>query len=294
MLAPRLTYYELAFYPANCMEDTFYAKLERIWHQQDSLVCVGLDPDMTKLPRALSDVQHPYFEFCRQIIDATAEHVAAFKPQAAHFSAVGAEAELAMVFTYLAANYPQHISILDAKRGDIGTTAEFYAMEAYQRYGADATTVNPYLGKDSIDPYLAYPGKGIIVLCRTSNPASDWIQSKSNGADQRIFEQIASCVVDWNDNGQFMLVTGATYPEELGEIRQLVGNLPLLVPGIGAQGGDLNAVLEHGLDEQQTGLLISSSRAIIYAGSDDDFAAAAALAALDLKKDINKIRNKNR
>jgi len=272
---------------------TFYARLERIWLQQDSLVCVGLDPDTARLPACLGDCEQPYFEFCRQIVDATAPYVCAFKPQAAHFAAVGREHELAELLSYIKANHPAHIALLDAKRGDIGSTAEYYAMEAYQRYGADAVTVNPYLGQDSVAPYLTYTGKGIVVLCRTSNPDSNWLQNRPGDA-QPVYQQVAETVAGWNDAGQFMLVAGATYPEELGQIRQIVGDLPLLVPGIGAQGGDLAAVLEHGLDAQQTGLLISSSRNIIYASAEDDFAAAAGAAAQQLQQDINKLRNHNK
>ncbi len=271
----------------------FYAKLERIWHTQDSLVCVGLDPDYDRLPEQLKHQPQPYFEFCRAIVDATAPYTCAFKPQAAHFAAVGREAELAALIGYIKTQYPDHIALLDAKRGDIGSTAEYYAQEAYVRYGADAVTVNPYLGKDSILPYQGYTDRGIVVLCRTSNPASNWLQARTEDA-QPVFQQVAATVAEWNDSGQFMLVAGATYPEELGVIRQLVGRMPLLVPGIGAQGGDLAAVLKHGLDDQQTGLLISSSRNIIYAGSDDTFAQAAGEAAKTLQGEINTLRNKNK
>ncbi len=208
---------------------------------------------------------------------------------------MGREQELARLIAYIKAEYPAHISLLDAKRGDIGSTAAYYAREAYERYAADAVTVNPYLGKESIDPYLPYTedGKGIVVLCRTSNPDSDWIQQRAEDATP-VYQQVASRVAQWNTRGQFMLVTGATYPEELGVVRALVGDMPLLVPGIGAQGGDLAAVLRHGLDRHQTGLLISSSRGIIYAGAGEEFAAASGAAAKDLRDQINVLRNDNK
>ncbi len=274
---------------------TFYAALERAWHKQDSLVCVGLDPDLDRIPEAVRHHSLPYYEFCRRIVDATAPFCAAYKPQAAHFGAFGREGELAQLIQYIKNHYPDHIVILDAKRGDIGSTAEFYAKEAYERYGADAVTVNPYLGWDSIEPYTAYPERGVVVLCRTSNPSGDWIQ---NTGHDPVFETVARTVSEWNTKGQFMLVAGATYPAELAHIRSIVDRLPFLVPGIGAQGGDLAAVVEAGLDSQQTGLLISSSRGIIFSyeesGEEEThFAEAAAEAASTLNKSINNLRNQN-
>ncbi|MEM7101326.1 MAG: orotidine-5'-phosphate decarboxylase [Pseudomonadota bacterium] len=270
------------------MAATFYSKLQASWHRQNSLVCVGLDPDLNRLPLHLQDDETPYFTFCREIVDATAPYVAAFKPQFAHFAALAKEGELAQLTRYIRDHYPDHVCILDAKRGDIGSTAEFYALEAYERYAADAVTVSPYLGRDSIDPYLNYPDRGVVVLCRTSNPASDWLQNRSQD-DDPVYAHVARSVASW-DSGQFMLVCGATYPAELSEIRDLVDHIPLLVPGIGAQGGDLRAVLEHGLDRHGTGLLISSSRNIIFAGDGGDFAEAAANAAAALRDEINILK----
>ena len=270
------------------MSASFYSKLQHAWRHQNSLVCVGLDPDISRIPIHLQGSARPYFDFCREIVDSTAPYVAAFKPQFAHFAAQGREQELADLLAYITQQYPDHIALLDAKRGDIGSTAAFYAQEAYQRYGADAVTVSPYLGKDSIDPYLDYPGKGIVVLCRTSNPASDWLQNRLQD-EEPLYAHVARSVAEW-DSGQFMLVCGATYPSELAEIRKLVGELPLLVPGIGAQGGDLEAVLRHGLDAQAEGLLISSSRGIIYAADSEQFAQAAGEAARALREEINKLR----
>lgn len=263
-----------------------FEKLKMAWTEQNSLVCVGLDPDMTKLPAHLQHVARPYFEFGRQIVDAVTPHVCAIKPQFAHFAAAGREHELAELFAYTRDVHPNLVTILDAKRGDVGSTAEFYAREAFERYGADAVTLSPYLGFESVAPYLEYADRGLIVLCRTSNPDSDWLQNDPQDATP-VYERVARRVSEWNEKGQCMLVAGATYPEELGRIRELVGDMPLLVPGIGAQGGDLAAVLQHGTDRNGTGLLISSSRGIIYAGNGEDFAQAAGSAACDLKQDIN-------
>ena len=269
---------------------SFLDKLQRAWRTTQSMVCVGLDPDEARIPACVAGT-HRYFDFCRAIVDATAPYVCAYKPQAAHFAAVGREAELASLLAYIREAYPHHVTILDAKRGDIGSTAEYYAMEAYRRYDADAVTVNPYLGYESIAPYLAYPERGIVVLCRTSNPDSDWLQ-KAQVCGEPVYLSIARKVAQWNCNDQFMLVTGATYPQELGAIRRLVGDLPLLVPGIGAQGGDLAAVLGNGLDHAGQGLLLSSSRGIIYAGSGEDFAEHAANAASALQESIRSFLDK--
>lgn len=264
----------------------FYEKLQRSWEQHDSLVCVGLDPDVDRIPSHLAS-DRVYFDFCRAIVDATADAVCAFKPQAAHFAAHGREQELADLIAYIRTHHPDHIVILDAKRGDIGSTAAYYAREAYIRYGADTVTLNPYLGYESIQPFLQYEEKGVVILCRTSNADSDWLQN----ADQPpVYERVAKRVAEWNTAKQCMLVTGATYPEELGRVRALVGDMPLLVPGIGAQGGDLQAVLQHGLTESASGLVISSSRGILYAGEGVDFADAARAEAETLKKDINSLR----
>jgi orotidine-5'-phosphate decarboxylase len=267
-----------------------YQKLSDAWRTQDSLLCVGLDPDMARIPPHLQDQPQPYFEFCRGIIDATAPHVCAFKPQAAHFAAVGRENELAAVIDYIHKSYPQILVLLDAKRGDIGSTATFYAQEAYERFGADAVTLSPYLGYESVAPYLDYADKGIVVLCRTSNADSDWLQNDPRD-EEPVYQRVARRAVEWNTQQQCMLVTGATYPRELANIRQIVGDMPLLVPGIGAQGGDLAAVIAHGLDHNKTGLLISSSRNILFAGGDEHYATAAKAAAKDLCDEINVLRS---
>ncbi len=242
----------------------FISMLKDRWKSADSLLCVGLDPQIERFPDVFRESNLPYFEFCKAVVDATHESVCAFKPQAAYFSAVGAELQLERLIAYIKEGYPDIPVILDAKRGDIGSTAALYAREAYERYKADAVTVNPYLGFESIEPYMNYSDKGIVVLCRTSNPGSDWLQ-KNTADTLPVYERVAHQVHQWNEDEQFVLVTGATYPEELGRVRQIVGEMPLLVPGIGAQGGDVEAVLNMGLNKESAGLIISSSREVLYA-----------------------------
>ena len=268
---------------------TVYDKLENAWQKQNSLLCVGLDPEDERLPRSMSDTTTPYFDFCRDIVDATAPYACAFKPQAAHFAAVGREDELAAVIAYVRTNYPDLLVVLDAKRGDVGSTARYYAREAYERYDADVVTLSPYLGYESVEPYLEYSDHGVILLCRTSNADSDWLQNSPQDQNP-IYQRVAQRVVEWNGGQQCMLVAGATYPEELGRIRQIVGDMPLLVPGIGAQGGDLLGVMAHGLDNKGTGMLISSSRGILYAERGEKYASAAASAARTLRDEINSYR----
>ena len=275
----------------------FISKLKKRWESADSLLCVGLDPQIDRVPEVLRSKHSPYFEFCKEVVDATHEFVCAFKPQAAYFSAVGAENELEELISYIKRVYPEIPVILDAKRGDIGSTATLYAQEAYQRYGADAVTVNPYLGFESIEPYMNYSDKGIVVLCRTSNPGSDWLQ-KDETDSIPVYQRVAQQVAEWNEREQFVLVTGATYPEELGRVRQIVGDMPLLVPGIGAQGGDIEAVLKNGLNEESNGLIISSSREILYAHEKVDYSVdisqgltASRQVAMATKNSINEFRN---
>ena len=247
----------------------FISKLEARWAHSNSLLCVGLDPQLDRIPERFKKRNSPYLDFCKAIVEATHEQVCCFKPQAAYFSAVGAEDQLERLVMYIKEQHPDIPVILDAKRGDIGSTAALYAKEAYERYGADAVTVNPYLGFESIEPYMKYEDKGIVVLCRTSNPGSDWLQKDKKDLVP-VYQRVAEQVADWNKEDQFVLVTGATYPEELGEVRKIVGRMPLLVPGIGAQGGDIKSVLEVGLDQKAQGLIISSSREILYAHENSD------------------------
>ena len=269
---------------------TFTAQLAAAWQKNNSLLCVGLDPDPAKFPAHLKGQPDAIFEFCKAIADATADLVCCFKPQIAYFAAHRAEDQLGALIAHIHANHPGVPVILDAKRGDIGSTAEQYAVEIFERYQADAITVNPYMGKDSVDPYLAYPDKGVILLCRTSNPGGSDLQFLDvNG--EKLFERVARLVAtEWNTTGQCALVVGATFPAEIARVRELTGNLPLLVPGIGAQGGDIEATVKAGRSAAGTGLMINSSRAILYAGKGEDFGAAARHAAQDTRDAINRYR----
>jgi orotidine-5'-phosphate decarboxylase len=272
----------------------FMQSLQQAWARNDSLVCVGLDPTPAKFPAAVREEPDAVFAFCRAIVDATADLVCAYKPQIAHFAALGAEGALARLIAHIHAAHPGIPVILDAKRGDIGSTAQNYASEAFDRYQADAVTVNPYLGRDSVQPFLDHADKGVVILCHTSNPGAADLQDllvESAGEHLPLYQHLARTIArDWNANGNCLLVTGATWPKQLAQVRALVGNMPLLVPGIGAQGGDVQAVVHNGQTADGTGLLISSSRAILYAGHDADFAAAARQATLELREQINRCR----
>ncbi len=268
----------------------FMHSLQQAWKDHDSLVCVGLDPEPTKFPAHLRGAPDAVFDFCRDIVDATADLVCAFKPQIAHFAALRAEDTLERLIAHIHTKHPGVPVILDAKRGDIGSTAQHYATEAFERYQADAVTLNPYLGRDSIQPFLDCADKGVILLCRTSNPGGADFQALDCGG-QPLYLRVAQTIArDWNAHGNCALVTGATWPEELGQVRAVVGDMPLLVPGIGAQGGDVEAVLRHGLTRDGNGLLVSSSRAILYAGNGEDFAQAARRAAIALRAAVNHHR----
>ena len=269
---------------------TFMEKLNRAWENNNSLVCVGLDPDLEKLPAAIKNDPKPIFAFNRAIIDATHDLVCCYKPQIAYYAGYGAEDELSMTIDYINKTYPEVPVILDAKRGDIGSTAEMYAREAFVRYQADAVTVNPYMGSDNLKPFLDYAERGVVILCRTSNPSSAELQELV--ADNRqIYQHVAAYAASrWNYNRNVMLVVGATFPEELAEVRRLCGDIPLLVPGVGAQGGDVEKVLKNGLTADRKGLAINSSRGIIYASKGADFAAAARAAAIELRDLINRYR----
>jgi len=270
----------------------FIDKLTAAWRRNDSLLCVGLDPDVARFPAHLRDAPDGIVEFCKAIIDATADLACAFKPQIAYFAALGAEDQLEAICRYLGERYPHIPLILDAKRGDIGATAHQYAREAFDRYGADAVTVNPYMGFDSVEPYMEWQDRGVIVLCRTSNAGGSDLQFLDVGG-QPLYQHVARLVADkWNKNGQCALVVGATFPDELAQVRSIVGDMPLLVPGIGAQGGDIEATVRSGRTAAGTGMMINSSRAILYAQpqGDEDFAAAARRVALETRDAINRYR----
>jgi orotidine-5'-phosphate decarboxylase len=244
------------------------------------MLCVGLDPDPALLPASFPRTTQATYEFCKAIVDATAEAVCAFKPQIAYFAAQRAEPELEKLCGYIRDRYPQLLLILDAKRGDIGPTAQQYAREAFERYGADVVTVNPYLGTDSLEPFLTYPGHGVFALCRTSNPGGGDFQSLVVDGEPLYAHVARRAVLEWNEIGECGLVVGATYPDELRAVRAIVGDMPLLVPGVGAQGADIEATVAAGVTADGFGMVINSSRAIIYASGEADFADAASRAAI--------------
>ncbi len=271
---------------------TFIEKLERAWNKNNSLLCVGLDPEISRFPASLKSIEakQAIFEFNKAIIDATHDLVCAYKPQIAYFSAEAAETALEQTIEYIKKQYPDIPVILDAKRGDIGSTAQKYAVEAFDRYNADAVTVNPYLGFDSVEPFVSYKERGVILLCRTSNSgAADLQDLEVDGVP--LYQRVAVLARDqWNTYGNCLLVVGATGPDQMARIRQLVGDMPFLVPGVGAQGGDIDALVKAGKTSDGKGLIISSSRAVLYADSGDNFALAAREVALSLKDRINESR----
>ena len=268
----------------------FIRQLQESWARSDSLVCVGLDPEIERFPSALAQHASPIFQFNRAIIDATADLVCAYKPQFAHYAAYEAEDQLERTIEYIHRNHPGVPVILDSKRGDVGNTAERYAIEAFERYAADAVTVNPYLGGDALEPFLKHEDKGVIVLCRTSNPGARDLQDLEVGG-RKLYHRVAELAArQWNSRGNCLLVVGATYPRELAEVREITGNMPFLVPGVGAQGGDVDQAVRSGQTSDGTGLIISSSRSILYASSGEDFAAAARKATMTLREQINLSR----
>ena len=273
----------------------FMQALRQRWSNADSLVCVGLDPEPAKFPARFGSDPDAVFAFCRAIVDATAGHACAFKPQIAHFAALGAEDALTRLIAHIHAAHPGIPVILDAKRGDIGSTARHYAAEAFDRYTADAVTANPYLGRDSVQPFLDRADRGVVILCRTSNPGAADLQDlpvqAAGGTQRPLYQHVAETIArDWNGHGNCALVVGATWPEQLREVRAIVGDMPFLVPGVGAQGGDVEAVVRNARTADGTGLMVSSSRAILYASQGEDFADAAAAAARALRDQINRFR----
>ncbi len=274
---------------------TFIEQLLQATQSHQSLLCVGLDPEPAKFPDLFRNKPAHIFDFCAAIVDATHDVVCAFKPQIAYFAAHRAEHQLEQLVAHIRQVAPSVPVILDAKRGDIGSTAEQYAIEAFERYGADAVTLSPFMGFDSVEPYLKRHGKGAFLLCRTSNPGGDDLQTqhlKDVPGTPRLFEHIAQLAQgEWNKNGQLGLVVGATYPQEIARVRELAPTVPLLIPGIGAQGGDPVATVQAGLratGQQITGpIVVNSSRAILYASAASTFAADARQAAIDAKQSLS-------
>ncbi len=262
---------------------TFLDKLRAAERANASMLCVGLDPDLSRFPAGVSRDAQGIYDFCARIVEATADLAMAFKPQIAYFAAHGAEAQLERLMDHMRATAPKVPIILDAKRGDIGSTAEQYAKEAFVRYRADAVTLSPFMGFDSVQPYLKYEGKGAFLLCRTSNPGGSDLQGQRLAdvpGNPRVFEHIAHLANStWNTNGQLGLVVGATYPQEIERVRALAPTLPLLIPGVGAQGGDAAATVKAGWRGDAHGttapIIVNSSRSILYASAEGDYAEAA-------------------
>jgi orotidine-5'-phosphate decarboxylase len=277
----------------------FLDQLRTAERENGSMLCVGLDPEPSRFPGRLRGDASKIFNFCADIVEATADLVVAFKPQIAYFAAHRAEDQLEHLIALIRSTAPHVPIILDAKRGDIGSTAEQYAIEAFERYGVDAVTLSPFMGFDSVAPYLKHHGKGAFLLCRTSNPGGDDFQSQrlsSVDGAPLLYEHIAALAQgSWNLNGQLGLVVGATYPAEIERVRAIAPTLPLLIPGVGAQGGDALATVKagwRGTAETSTGpIIVNSSRAILYAGADDGYAAAARLEAIRTRDVLQAARN---
>jgi orotidine-5'-phosphate decarboxylase len=279
--------------PKKSSVNAFVKKYQKRIQEHNTMLCVGLDPDLSRLPVSIGGHGGAIYAFCREIVDATADLVCAFKPQIAYFAAARAENQLEQLVDFIHQNHPEIPVILDAKRGDIGATATQYAKEAFERYQADAVTVNPYMGFDSIEPYLEYGNRGVFILCRTSNPGGSDLQFldvQDGGVKQKLFEKVAHLAAHrWNTTGGVGLVVGATYPAEIERVRSIVGDaMPLLIPGIGAQGGDTLATVKAG---HGTNLLINSSRAILYASNGQDFAKAARNVATETRDAIRSAQN---
>jgi orotidine-5'-phosphate decarboxylase len=260
----------------------------------DSLLCVGLDPEPGKFPARWKGDPSRIYDFCAAIVDATKDVACAFKPQIAYFAGNRAEDQLERLMAHIKRVAPNVPVILDAKRGDIGATAEQYAREAFERYQADAVTLSPFMGLDSLEPWLRYSGKGLILLCRTSNPGGSDLQAQKLASGDMLYEHIAKLAQGpWNTTGQLGLVVGATFPDEIARVRELAPTLPLLIPGVGAQGGDAHATVKAGLRGIEAGgtIVVNSSRAVLYASSGDDFASAARAVALQTRAALNAARS---
>ena len=273
----------------------FVEKLAAASRQQNSLLCVGLDPEYERFPASLQKLpkEQAVIRFCQAIIEATAPYVCAFKPNIAFFEALGPGGM--QVFQAILSAIPAHIPVIvDAKRGDLGNTARHYATAVFDIYRCDAVTVNPYLGYDSVAPFLAYPDKGVILLCRTSNPSArdfqDLLIQGEDGRTRPFYEIIAQRIQSWNAAGNCGLVVGATYPRELQTIRAICPDMPILIPGVGSQGGDLEASVQAGVDSHGERAILSVSRSILYASSGDNYADAASEEARSLRDRMNAAR----
>ena len=267
-------------------------KINNIIKKNNSLVCVGLDSELSKIPAHLQNDQYPQFAFNKAIIEATHDLICAYKPNTAFYEARGEQGilELKMTCDYLKEYHPEIVVILDAKRADIGNTNNGYIKFAFDYLQADAITLHPYLGKEALQSFLDHQEKGCIILCRTSNSGSGEFQNLEI-ENLKLYQIIAEKVSkDWNTNNNCLLVVGATYPEELKIIRQIDPNMFFLVPGIGAQGGDIEKTLQAGLNNNKSGLIINSSRGIIFADNTSDFATAARMETDKLKNEINQYR----
>ena len=263
----------------------FLKQVQNAERKNHTLLCVGLDPDPNRIPDVLKKEPDAVFQFCRHIVDATHDLVLAFKPQIAFFAAQQAEHQLQRLIEYIHGTTEIPV-ILDAKRGDIDSTAEMYAREAFDVYKADAVTVNPYFGKDALLPFLSRDDKGIIILCRTTNPGSFEIQNLVLQDGRLLYEAIAQkAATDWNSRGNVLLVAGGTHPDEIRRIRSIVGEMTLLIPGVGAQGANISQMI---MSARGGGIIVSSSRAVNYAGNGEDYAAAARAVALATKETLNQ------
>ncbi len=294
---------------------TFLEMLAAAEQANQSMLCVGLDPEPTRFPGKYKGDSNKIYDFCAAIVDATADLVIAFKPQIAYFAAHRAEGQLERLMEHMRRVAPQVPIILDAKRGDIGSTAEQYAKEAFERYGADAVTLSPFMGFDSVQPYLQHAGKGAFLLCRTSNPGGQDLQGQRLAGEPGqpfLYEHVARLAQGpWNLNGQLGLVVGATYPQEIERVRAVAPTMPLLIPGVGAQGGDAVATVRAGWrgvahlepklpsasDSRRftaiktiAPIIVNSSRAILYASNGDDFAAAARAEAMKTRALLQSAR----
>ena len=254
-----------------------------------SFLCVGLDSDITKIPQHLLSAEDPIFEFNKAIVDATAEYAVSYKPNLAFYESLGVAGWISLQKTvrYIRENYPSQLIIADAKRGDIGNTSEMYAKAFFEGFDFDAVTLAPYMGSDTVTPFLKYEGKWSIILALTSNKSAADFQLLEDAANgKKIYEDVITTSAQWGTTDNTMYVVGATKAEMLGDVRQLIPNHFLLVPGVGAQGGSLSEVARHGMNAQ-CGLLVNSSRAIIYADTTENFAAAAAKAAREVRDEMD-------